>query len=298
MLCKYLKSQNHYVLACDRHENYHHYFDKSFQGEITSEYLAHEVISRNIDTIFHLAASADVAHSTIRPSLYYRNNIGATATMFDNLLTKGWSGKVVFSSSAAVYGDKGRVVREEDPGDPINAYGMSKLFCEEYFSQISKIHHIPVVMFRYFNVAGAWGDVGDHSDSGHIIQRLCYSAKNDLPFKIFGTDYNTLDGTCVRDYVHVRDVCEAHIAAANHANKGYSDIFNMGSTSGLSVLDLTKRFQEITGESIEIIPSNRRPGDPEFLVSSSDRITSSTGYKFKYTIEDMISSAWEWYNRS
>lgn len=298
VLCKLLKSQGHYVLAADNNESHHRYYDRFFHGPIISEYLAHEVMSNNVDTVFHLAASADVSDSTIRPSLYYYNNVGCTAKMFDNFITRGWKGKVVFSSSAAVYGDSGRISVETDDTIPVNSYGTSKLFCETYFSDLEKVHNIPVVMFRYFNVAGAWDDVGDHHGSGHIVQKLCHSAKNDRPFKIFGMDYSTHDGTCVRDYVHVRDVCEAHLVAAEYASNGYSDIFNIGSTSGISVKELVEKFQSVTGESIEVIPGFRRPGDPEYLVSSPEKFISTTHYKFKYTIEDMISSAWEWYNRS
>lgn len=275
-----------------------HTFCQNFMvGDIGAYEVAKEVIDKEITTIFHLAASADVTDSVSRPSLYYHNNLGATAWMFDNLIQLGWKGQVISSSTAAVYGPSDEPQVEDYNINPTNSYGRSKLMCEMYLMDLFAAHEIPVINFRYFNVAGAYDDVGDHFNSGHVLQKLCHSASNDEPFFIFGTDYDTRDGTCIRDFVHVRDVSEAHFHGLKYLtnNPGYYT-FNLGSKEGMSVKELATRFIERTGKTIKVFEYDRRPGDPSCLVANPDFFKQETNFEYNYTnIDTIIDSAWFWY---
>jgi len=299
VLCKIALERGHTVIGVDVKKSNHSYFDHFINSDISMNEVAYEAVNYKVDAVFHLAASADVTDSTRRPSLYYHNNLGATAKLFDNLMLQGWNGQVVFSSTAAVYGLSNLPNRENINIDPPNVYGKSKLMCETFFKDLHATHNIPVTTFRYFNVAGAYGDVGDHLDSHHVLQKLCYSAKENQPFFMFGTNLPTSDGSCVRDYIHVRDVCEAHFTALEYQNNDSEyNTFNLGTMDGISVKELAAKFIERTGKNIKIKNAEPRPGDPFFLVANPTVFKNVTNFEYKHSnIDNIIDSAWEWYRR-
>ena len=300
VLSKVAQKKGHFVIGADVNVPNHDYYDEFVHDSIVRNSVAYEASNLKVDAVFHLAASADVSHSTVRPSLYYHNNIGATSKLFDNLIRMGWKGPVIFSSTAAVYGNKSIPCVETQPLTPFTAYGKSKLMCEQYLEDIWDCNDIPSISFRYFNVAGADDDVGDHLDSGHVLQKLCTSTSTDKRFKIFGNRYQTIDGTCVRDYIHVLDVCEAHFTALEYlkSNPGVHK-FNLGTKTGTSVRQLTDRFCEITGSKLDIEYDSIREGDPEFLVADPTQFINKANFKYNYSnIDEIIDSAWKWYRRN
>ncbi len=299
VLSKVAMERGHTVIGVDTKKVTHKYFDQFIYSDIGMNVVAYQALDYQVDVIFHLAASADVTDSTVRPSLYYHNNIGATAKLFDNLTLQGWKGNVVFSSTAAVYGPSNQPNKENINIDPPNVYGKSKLMCETFFQDLHNTHGIPVTTFRYFNVAGAHGDVGDHLESHHVLQKLCYSARDNQPFFIFGHTLPTSDGTCIRDYIHVRDVCEAHFTALEYQNIDPNyNTFNLGTMNGISVKELATKFIERTGKNVKIKNAEPRPGDPFFLVANPTLFKTTTNFEYKHSnIDNIIDSAWEWYRR-
>lgn len=297
VLSKLAQELGHFVVGADVNLPKHPYYDEFVHDDIVKNSVAYEASNLKVDAVFHLAASADVTHSTIRPSLYYHNNIGATSKLFDNLIGLGWKGPVIFSSTASVYGFKNYKCIENDQLSPESAYGKSKLMCETYFDDLWKYNKIPSVIFRYFNVAGGYGDVGDHFNSDHVLQKLCYSAVSDKYFRIFGDTYDTPDGSCVRDYLHVLDVCRAHFTALEFLQKNFGiHTFNLGTGEGISVKELVTKFISGTGKSISCKISNPRPGDPGYLVADSSKFVATTLFNYEHSnIDNIISSAWEWY---
>lgn len=299
VLCKEAKDRGHTVIGIDVLQPKHNYTDIFIQDDIKNLSAIKPCMEHHIDAIFHLAASADVTNSVTRPALYYSNNIGATSYFIDGMLQRGWRGPVIFSSTAAVYGVTDAPCKEYEDINPPNAYGTSKLMCETFLNNIWKSHKIPVVTFRYFNVAGAYDDVGDHIESSHVIQRLCYSAIENKPFFMYGYDLDTRDGSCIRDYLHVRDVVSAHFHALEFIdnNPGYYT-FNLGTKQGLSVKELAASFIKRSGKNIYIKPSTPRPGDPSKLVANPDLFINTTKFNYKYSdIDNIVDSAWSWYRR-
>jgi len=298
VLCKVAQEKGHFVLGTDVNIPAHDYYDEFVHDSIVKNSVAYEASNLKVDAVFHLAASADVSHSTRRPSLYYNNNIGATSKLLDNLIMMGWKGPVIFSSTAAVYGTRATPCTEDLTPTPFTAYGRSKLMCEHLLKDVWNCNQIPSVSFRYFNVAGAYTDVGDHLESGHVIQKLCNSASTKEQFNIFGNRYQTIDGTCVRDYIHVLDVCEAQFTALNYLNSNPgAHIFNLGTKSGISVKQLYEKFCNITGEKIKAVYDIAREGDPDFLVADPTKFINATDFNYSHSnIEKIIDSAWKWYS--
>lgn len=291
--------KGHFVIGTDTNKPKHNYFDEFVFDSIDRNIVAYNGI--DCDAIFHLAASADVTDSTRRPSLYYKNNLGATSSLFDNLIEMGWKNKpVIFSSTAAVYGKSNQPLKEYSSLSPPNSYGKSKLMCEDYFKDLWEIHNLPSVIFRFFNVCGAYEDVGDHLDSHHVVQKLCYSAVNNKDFLIYGHNYSTRDGTCIRDYLHILDVCEAFFVALDFLIKNpllYT--FNLGTSNGTSVKELATRFIANTGKPMNTILVDPRPGDPAYLVADPTLFIETTKFEYKHSsIDNIIDSAWKWYRRN
>lgn len=296
VVCKLAKEKGYKVIGVDLDRHKHPYVDVRLDNMCCSDSrVADVVIDHNASAVFHLAASANITDSLTRPLLYYQNNTGVTAKLFDNLIIKGWRGHVVFSSTAAAYSVSGNPVVESDATGPINAYGQSKLMCEILLEELYKAHQLPVVVFRYFNVAGAYEDVGDHKDSHHVLQRLCLSAQNDAIFNICGTDYETRDGTCVRDYIHVLDIARAHLHAIEHHDKPCYNLYNLGTHTGVSVRELADKFCEVIDKRVQINNVERRPGDQAFMVANPGKFIS-TGFEFKHSsLNEIICSAWKHY---
>lgn len=273
--------------------------DHSVALEVSNKTVTEYVLKHNITHIFHFAASAAIADSVTNPALYYWNNLGETAKLLGNLHQAGWKGKFIFSSTAAVYGEGGMWAIEDQEKIPCNPYGHSKLMCEQAIKDICWPAGIDAVIFRYFNVAGAYNDAGDHLDSDHILPKICSAVYDKKPFIINGNSYETRDGTCIRDYVHVMDICRAHFQASDFLedNTGIHT-FNLGSKEGFSNKEMVEAFKKYTGEEFEYSYGPKRKGDPASLMADNTKFQMLTGFEYKHTdLEKIVTSAWEWYKK-
>ena len=267
--------------------------------DCSNDLVIEHVLKHNITHIFHFAASAAIADSVTNPALYYYNNLGETAKLLGKLHQAGWKGKFIFSSTAAVYGEHGLFAFENQEKFPCNPYGQSKLMCEQAIDDICSKAGIDSVIFRYFNVAGAYNDAGDHLDSDHILPKICSAIYDKRPFVINGDQYETRDGTCMRDYVHVLDIGRAHLHAAEYleSNPGIHT-FNLGSGEGFTNKEIVEAFQKYTGEEFEYSVGPRRPGDPALLMAQNSKFIDNTGFEYKHTdLEKIVTSAWDWYKK-
>ena len=271
----------------------------SIRADCSDDTVIEYVLTHGITHIFHFAASAAIADSVTNPALYYYNNLGETSKLLGKLHQAGWKGKFIFSSTAAVYGDRGSFASENDEKFPCNPYGHSKLMCEQAIDDICYRAGIDSVIFRYFNVAGAYNDAGDHLDSDHILPKICSAIYDKKPFMINGNSYPTRDGTCVRDYVHVLDICRAHLHASDFLEQGKGVYtFNLGSGEGFTNKEIVEAFRTYTGEEFEWDYGPKRPGDPAHLCADNARFTRMTGFEYKHTdLEKIVTSAWEWYKK-
>ncbi|MGB3402757.1 MAG: UDP-glucose 4-epimerase GalE [Microcoleaceae cyanobacterium] len=257
--------------------------------------------SRSIDAVMHFAAYAYVGESVSQPDKYYRNNVVGTLTLLE-AMNKAGINKFVFSSTCATYGVPDIVpIPEDHPQNPINPYGMSKLMVEQILADFDHAYDFRSVRFRYFNAAGAdpSGELGeDHAPETHLIPLTLYAAlgKRDA-ISIFGTDYPTPDGTCIRDYIHVSDLASAHVLGLEYLlNGGKTDKFNLGNGNGFSVKEVIETAREVTGRDIIAIECDRRPGDPPSLVGSGEKAKKILGWNPEYPdIKDIISHAWQWH---
>jgi UDP-glucose 4-epimerase len=250
------------------------------------------------DAVMHLAALAEVAESMRLPELYFRNNVSGSLNLLECLLKAGIK-RIVFSSTAAVYGIPERTpIEEDDALHPTNIYGESKLMTEHMLEWLNRIHGLRYATLRYFNAAGAAGDLGeDHQPESHLIPAVLQVAlgKRECAH-IFGNDYPTLDGTCVRDYIHILDLAQAHLLALAALEQRDRLIYNLGSGHGFSVREVVETARCVTGQPIPATHCPRRPGDPAVLVASSARIQRELGWKPQYAdLESIIRTAWEWH---
>lgn len=274
-----------------------------YHGDIrNSDFLDSVFTKESIDAVIHFAAYSLVGESMKDPLKYYANNVGGTQMLLSAMVKHGVS-KIVFSSSAATYGEPLRVpILETDPTQPTNTYGATKLAMEQMFKWTSLAHGIKYVSLRYFNACGAHpsGKIGeDHSPETHLIpivlQAACGVREN---ISVFGTDYPTADGTCVRDYVHVCDLAQAHIAAVRYLlSGGESDVFNLGNGLGFSVMDVIKAAEKVVGHEIKTVFGVRRDGDPATLVASSDKAKTILGWTPEYAdLGNILETAWLWHS--
>jgi UDP-glucose 4-epimerase len=253
------------------------------------------LLQDEFDAVLHFAALALVGESVSHPERYYRTNVGGTLNLLEGMMESGVS-RLVFSSTCAVYGQPDEVpISETATPRPTNAYGASKLAVDRMISDFCLAHGIGAVSLRYFNVAGAKGEQGeDHKPETHLIPNILRAASGAQPHvEIFGTDYPTPDGTAIRDYIHVEDLSDAHVLALDGARPSEHRIFNLGSGTGFSVREVIDAAREVTGRTIEVRESARRPGDPPRLVAASERVRSELGWEpQKPAIGDMIADAW------
>ena len=253
-----------------------------------------------IDAVMHMAAETVVEYSMTDPKRYFHNNIVGGIELLDAML-KHEVYKLVFSSSAAVYGDPQSIPVEEDhPKLPVNSYGESKLMFERILEWYGKAYGLKHVSLRYFNAAGASEFLGeDHHPETHLIPNILKAAlSKNSPVSIFGTDYPTKDGACIRDYVHVVDIAQAHILALGNLEKMNDRAYNLGSGEGYSVLEVVEVARKVTHLEIPVKISARRRGDPAILVASARRAKSELGWKPKFPqLEPIIESAWSWMKR-
>jgi UDP-glucose-4-epimerase GalE len=262
-----------------------------------------EIIKRyNITSCIHFAGSTSVPESVSNPSLYYKNNFIVTVSLLDKLIECGVK-TFVYSSSAATYGDPGmKLCRESDPANPISAYGGSKLMIEMLCRDYMRAYGLSSVGLRYFNAAGAdpEGEVGElREKETHIIPLAIDAARQGRTFKIFGDKYPTEDGTCVRDYVHVMDLADAHIKALNYAaDNQVAEVFNLGSGAPASNKQLVETVQKYTGE-MNIEMHDNRPGDPAYLVADITKVKAILGWEpTQSSIDNVVSTAVQWYNNT
>ncbi|WP_414619869.1 UDP-glucose 4-epimerase GalE [Calothrix sp. CCY 0018] len=259
--------------------------------------------SRNIAAVMHFSAYAYVGESVSDPAKYYRNNVIGTITLLEAMLAASVK-KFVFSSTCATYGVPETVpIPEDHPQNPINPYGATKLMVERILSDFSEAYDFKSVRFRYFNAAGAdpEGNLGeDHNPETHLIPLVLQTALGKREsISIFGTDYPTLDGTCVRDYIHVSDLADAHVLGLEYLLKGGdSTFFNLGNGNGFSVKEIIEAARLITGKDIKAVECDRRPGDPPALIGSAEKARKILGWQPQYTsIKDIMTHAWEWHQK-
>ncbi|PSB28105.1 UDP-glucose 4-epimerase GalE [Stenomitos frigidus] len=259
--------------------------------------------TRNISAVMHFAAYAYVGESVTDPAKYYQNNFVGTLTLLEAMLAASVK-HFVFSSTCATYGvPKTTPIPEDHPQNPINPYGATKLMVERVLTDFDKAYDFKSVCFRYFNAAGAdpEGRLGeDHNPETHLIPLVLQTALGLRDsIAIFGTDYPTPDGTCIRDYIHVTDLAQAHVLGLSYLlNGGNTTIFNLGNGNGFSVREVIDTARQITGREITAIEHERRPGDPPALVGSGDRARSILGWNPQYAdLQTILSHAWSWHQK-
>lgn len=275
---------------------------KFYNTDIRDEKALETVFKENkIDEVIHFAANSLVGESMMNPLKYYNNNVHGTEVLL-NVMAKHDVKKIVFSSTAATYGEPKNIpILESDETKPTNAYGETKLAMEKMMKWADIAHGIKYISLRYFNVAGAHisGIIGeDHNPETHLIPLILQVPLGKREFiSIFGDDYDTHDGTCVRDYIHVSDLADAHILAVNKLREGFnSNIYNLGSGNGFTVKEMIEAARLVTGHSIPAKVCERRTGDPAKLVASSEKARRELGWQPKFeNIEAMIASAWNWH---
>jgi UDP-glucose 4-epimerase len=259
--------------------------------------------NHQIDAVMHFAAYAYVGESVTNPGKYYQNNVVGTLNLLEAMVDASVS-KFIFSSTCATYGvPKTLPIPETHPQAPINPYGASKLMVERILADFDTAHQLKSVIFRYFNAAGASpdGSLGeDHDPETHLIPLVLQAAlgKRDSIY-IFGTDYPTRDGTCIRDYIHVDDLAEAHVLGLEYLLLGGdSEIFNLGNGNGFSVREVIETARDITQREFQVIETDRRPGDPPTLVGSSEKAHNLLGWNPQYAdLHQIISDAWQWHQQ-
>ncbi|NCC87442.1 MAG: UDP-glucose 4-epimerase GalE [Clostridia bacterium] len=275
---------------------------KFYKGDIRDREFLDNIFKKEIiEGVIHFAADSLVAESMTDPLKYYDNNICGTKTLLQSMVSNGVD-KIVFSSTASVYGEPKSVpLTETDPTNPTNTYGETKLAMEKMFKWTELAHGIKFVSMRYFNACGAhvFGNIGeDHSPETHLIPLVLEVATGKRDFiSVFGNDYDTKDGTCIRDYIHVTDLAKAHILAMGHLmNGGKSDTFNFGNGIGFSVMEVIECARKITGHQIPIKIEPRRAGDPAQLIASAKKANEILKWQPKNSqIDTIIQSAWNWH---
>lgn len=271
------------------------------EGDVQDQQKLELVLrERKIDAVLHFAALIEAGESMKKPELYFSNNTAATLNLLQAMVVTGVR-KLVFSSTAAVYGEpESTPIREDAPPHPTNAYGESKLLVEQMLPWMQSIHGIHYASLRYFNVAGALPGRGEaHEPESHLIPLILdVAVGRRKSISIYGQDYPTLDGTCIRDYIHVRDLAEAHILALNALDQRERMIYNLGNGRGFTVLEVIESARRVTGHAIPVEELPRRPGDPAVLVASSEKISQELGWQAHYSnLDDIIASAWDWHQQ-
>lgn len=274
------------------------------QGDIGDRALLDQLFkTREFAAVMHFAAYAYVGESVSQPAKYYRNNVVGTLTLLEAMCEAGIK-NFVFSSTCATYGVPQQIpISENQPQQPINPYGMSKLMVEQILSDFEQAYGLRSVRFRYFNAAGAdpQGRLGeDHEPETHIIPLVLLTAMGKREsISVFGTDYDTPDGTCIRDYIHVTDLAQAHILGLEHLLKGGNcDVFNLGNGQGFSIQEVISSARIVTGRTIPVTLADRRPGDPPILVGSGEKAKRILGWQPQYAeLETILEHAWQWHQK-
>lgn len=271
------------------------------KGDLCDRALLDALFStRRIDGVMHFASFIQVGESVAHPSEYYRNNVANTINLLDAMERHGVK-RLIFSSSAAIFGEPRRVpIDEEHPKAPTNPYGRSKWMVEEILADYERAYGLPHTCLRYFNAAGAdpSGKLGErHDPETHLIPLALQAAAGRIPsIKVFGSDYDTPDGTCIRDYIHVTDLCRAHLLAMERLMDGAeSRAYNLGNGSGFSVREVIDAARRVTARPIAVLEASRREGDPVRLVADAARARRELGWQPQYAaLDTIIAHAWAW----
>jgi len=274
-----------------------------YEGDLNDEKLLDRIFkTHDIRAVMHFAAFSTVGESVISPLKYYQNNVAATLGLLSSMIEHGVD-KLIFSSTCAVYGEPTRLPMDENhPLQPVNPYGRSKRMVEKILDDFDSAYGLKSVCLRYFNAAGAdpEGDLGeDHNPETHLIPLILRTAlglQDELT--VFGNDYPTEDGTCIRDYIHITDLAQAHYLSLLYLlDDGVSEKFNLGNGSGYSILDVITAARGVTGKEINYHFDDRRPGDPAVLVGSAEKIIGALGWKPEFnSLETILETAWEWHS--
>ncbi len=269
-------------------------------GDLADRPLVDEVLACGFDAVMHFASYIQVGESVAAPGMYYRNNYANTLNLLEAMVDRGIS-RFIFSSTAAVFGEPDYIpIDEAHPARPINPYGRSKRMVEETLADFERAHGLRSVCLRYFNAAGAdpAGRLGErHDPETHLIPLLLQVATGRRPdIKVFGRDYDTPDGTCIRDYIHISDLCAAHrLALAYLGEGGASSCLNLGNGNGFSVQEVIATTERVTARPIRVIDAPRRPGDPARLVADAGRARQLLGWQPAYpSLETIVEHAWAW----
>ena len=295
-----LKGAGHTVIGIDRRPLQAHQqgqLDNFLQADFDSDIAYKKLLETQPDAIVHCAGTSLVGPSIKKPSDYYGNNVAKTMNLLNFIVQALPKIRFIFSSSAAVYGEPIMPpCHEVDPTEPVSPYGESKLMVEMMLESYHKAYNLDYVAFRYFNACGADMQArhGQEPGATHIIARALESIRDTKPFTLNGTDYSTDDGSCVRDYVHVQDIADAHVSAL------YADtplgVYNLGTSTGTSNLEIINAAERITGKTLQVVAGPQRNGDPAILTASADKFGRIYKDWQKFTLDDMISHAWAWYN--
>ncbi|MCI8550489.1 MAG: UDP-glucose 4-epimerase GalE [Lachnospiraceae bacterium] len=302
-----LVDAGHEVVIIDNLETGHieavHPKAKFYKGDLRDRGFVDSVLDgeKDIDAVIHFAANSLVGESMTNPLKYYDNNLCGTKVLLESMVAHGLD-KIVFSSTAATYGEPEKIpIEETDRTEPTNTYGETKLSMEKMFKWTGLAHGLRFVSLRYFNACGAHvsGQIGEaHNPESHLIPLILQVplGKREA-ISIFGDDYDTKDGTCVRDYIHVTDLAQAHILAVEYLMKGgKSDIFNLGNGVGFTVKEVIETARKVTEDPIKAIISPRRAGDPARLIASSEKAKRVLGWKPAHAdLEEIIATAWKWH---
>lgn len=299
---RFLLEKKYNVIVIDNLENGTKEFIPSevkfYEGDLRNkDFLENIFLENKIDAVVHFAGYIEVGESVKNPLKYYENNVYSSINLFKTML-KNDVNKIVFSSTAAVYGNPDKIpIDEEDLKKPVNPYGESKLIVETILKDLSSQGLLKYVALRYFNAAGAYYGLGEnHEPESHLIPLLIRTAlgKRDL-FKIFGDDYETRDGTCERDFIHVLDLAEAHFLSLEHLfNNGKSKQYNVGTSKGYTVKEIVDKVEEITKLKINKEKAERRDGDSPKLIANCEKIKKELNWQPKKDIDEIIKSAFEW----
>jgi UDP-glucose 4-epimerase len=269
-----------------------------YKGNVGDGDMVRRVIAEHqIDSCVHFAAYAYVGESVTEPAKYFENNTIQTNALLNTLIAAGVR-KVVFSSTCATYGDPQSIpIDESHPQKPVNPYGWTKFMTERILEAYDLAYGLKFVGLRYFNAAGATEQCGEvHDPEPHLIPNVLRAANGELPFvSVYGTDYDTPDGTCIRDYIHISDLGDAHLRALRYLDDGPSTFINLGNGHGFSVLEVIETARRVTGRPIKVNTEPRRPGDPDRLIADASKAAKMLNWKPKFgDIESILFSAWNW----
>lgn len=275
--------------------------DRLIVGDLNESHrLDHSLMLHRIEAVVHFAAFTYVGESVREPAKYYQNNLVNTLNLLECMRRQG-VGRIVFSSTAATFGEPESVpITEEHPQRPINPYGRAKLMVEHALADYASAYGLAYAALRYFNACGASpdGQFGeDHTPETHLIPLVIQAAMGQRPhIEVFGTDYPTPDGTCIRDYIHVDDLGSAHLLALEKLQPGQGLKYNLGIGRGYSVREVIRTTEEVMGRPVPVKEGPRRPGDPAVLVASSDKIQRGLGWRPRYTeLRSIVETAWNWH---